>query len=247
MLKVSYKMKGLPLNELWFASEITISTAMMTALYCYRHTDVDREIVGLKKEKRYTLINDLTEDKEKIFATFESNVRNQIRKSEKIEEFTFSSDYESKELFLEAYKDFAKAKNLPIISKKSIDKYAENIFYVKGYLEGSLTNIQVYLLDKESGILRLQHSISTLYKEQDKKRKGRIGWINRYLHWKTMLDFKALGFKTFDWGGYTNDPNSPLAGIDTFKASYGGKKVVRYNYYTLPYYALKVIQEKVLL
>ncbi len=248
MLKISYKLKGLMLNELWFASKMQLNkTMIMTGLYCYRQATFDIDTIGLKKEKLYTLINDLRDDKEKIFSTFKSNVRNEIRKADKIESFTLSCDYDSKEIFLEAYRDFAKAKNLPMINKKSIDKYGNNIFYIKGYLNGELTNIQLYLLDRESGIVRLQHSISTLYKEQNIHRKAQIGWINHSLHWKTILEFKDLGFSTFDWGGYTNNPHSPLAGIDKFKASHGGVKVVRYNYYTLPYYALKKIQERLFL
>lgn len=248
MLRISYKLKGVNLNEIWFASDMKLSKAMIiTGLYCYRQATFDIDIVGFKKEKRYTLINDLKDDKEKIFSKFKPNLRNEIHKFDKSKELTYSSDYDSKEIFIKSYIDFAKAKGIPNITKSSIDKYGKNIFYVKGYLEGELTNIQLYLLDRESGILRLQHSISTLYKEKDKKRKAKIGWINRSLHWKTMLEFKGLGFKTFDWGGYTNDPNSALAGIDIFKASYGGVKVVRYNYYTLPYYALKKIQERLFL
>jgi lipid II:glycine glycyltransferase (peptidoglycan interpeptide bridge formation enzyme) len=246
MLRVSYKIKGLTLNEFWFSSEISVDTSSLFAFSCYRDTSVDIESSGLKKEKKYTLLNDLTEEKDKIFSRFKPNVRNQIRKFDKIEEFTCTSNYESKALFLEFYSHFAEAKHLPKVEENSIDKYNKNLFYICGYLEGILTNMQVYLIDKESHTVRLLHSISTLYEEEDKHRHAKIGWINRYLHWHTMLHFKEEGFQTFDWGGYTNDANSPLAGIDKFKAAFGGEKVVLYNYYTLGYYALKVIQEKVL-
>ena len=246
MLTVSYKIKGLTLNEFWFSLEVPLDSSSLFSLSCYRDTSVDIESSGLKKEKKYTLINDLTEDKDKIFSRFKPNVRNQIRKFDKIEEFTYTSNYESKVVFLEFYSHFAKAKNLPKVEENSIDKYGKNLFYLCGYLEGSLTNMQVYLIDKESNRVRLLHSISTLYEEEDKHKHAKIGWINRYLHWHSMLHFKDEGFKAFDWGGYTNDANSPLAGIDKFKAAFGGEKVVLYNYYTLGYYALKVIQEKVL-
>lgn len=247
MLKISYRIKGLPLNEIWFASKMELKKShIISGLYCYRQAKFNIDIIGLKKEIIYTLLNDLTDDREKIFSRFKPNVRNEIRKFDKIEEFSYRADYDSKELFLEFYRCFAKAKKLPEVEEKSINKYHSNLFYLSGYLDGILTNMQVYLLDKESGIVRLLYSISTLYEEEDKHRGAKIGWINRYLHWHTMLHFKREGFKTFDWGGYTNDPNSPLAGIDKFKASFGGKKVVRYNYYTLPYYALKVIQDRII-
>jgi len=246
MLEISYKIKGLHLNEPWFASKVPLDEASSMKLYCYRDSTVDAEVFGLKKEKKYTLINDLTQSEEQIFASFKSNVRNEIRKHEKIENFLYISDYKSKEVFLDFYKKFAEAKGLPYIQGRSIDKYGNNLFYVQGSLDGILTNMQVYLIDRESGIIRLLHSISTLYENHDKSKQAKIGWINRYLHWYTMLHFKAKSFKTFDWGGYTNDPNSPLAGIDKFKASFGGQKVKLYNYYSLPYYAMKLLQEKVI-
>ena len=246
MLKISYKIKGLHLNESWFASKVPIDKASLLELYCYRDTKVDTDSFGLKKEKKYTLINDLTQNEDEIFSTFKPNVRNEIRKHKKIENFVYHSDFKSKLLFLAFYRKFAKAKGLVDIEERSIEKYRDNLFYVQGSLDGVLTNMQVYLIDRESGIVRLLHSISTLYEEDSRERQSKIGWINRYLHWYTMLYFKAKSFKIFDWGGYTNNPNSPLAGIDKFKASFGGKKIKLYNYYTLPYYAMKVLQEKVL-
>jgi len=246
MLKISYKIKGLTLNECWFSSKVPIDKASLLSFYCYRDTSVDIESKALKKEKKYTLINDLTQERDKIFSSFKPNVRNQIRKFDKSEEFSYSSNHESKELFLEFYSRFAEAKGLSKVEENSIDKYGKNLFYISGYLDGVLTNMQVYIEDKNSGTVRLLHSISTLYEKGDKHKQAKIGWINCYLHWHSILYFKEEGFKTFDWGGYTNDINSPLAGIDKFKASFGGEKVVLYNYYTLGYYTLKIIQERIL-
>jgi len=245
MLKISYTLKGLHLNEPWFASKVPTEDASLLDLYCYRDSTVDSDTFGLKKEKKYTLTHDLTQDEEDLFSSFKSNVRNEIRKHSKIENFVYHADFKSKTLFIEFYKAFAKAKGLASIEARSIDKYGENLFYIYAYLEEELTNMQVYIMDEESGTIRLLHSISTLYDEQhDKQKQAKIGWINRYLHWYTMLHFKKRLFKTFDWGGYTNDPDSPLAGIDKFKASFGGKKTVLYDYYSLPYYAIKVLKER---
>jgi len=246
MLKLSYKIKGVKLNECWFSSKVPINKSSLFGFYCYRDTYIDTKSIALKKEKKYTLINDLTKEKDKIFSSFKPNVRNEIRKFEKIKEFTFKSSYKDKRVFLEFYSHFAKAKKLPKVEENSINKYGNNLFYISGYLDGNLTNMQVYIVDRDSRTVRLLHSISTLYKEDNKHLHAKIGWINRYLHWYTMLHFKTEEFKTFDWGGYTNNANSPLAGIDKFKASFGGEKVVLYDYYTLAYYALKIIQEKVL-
>jgi len=245
MLKISYKIKGLRLNECWFSSKEDIDKASLSSFYCYRNSYIDSKSIALKKEKKYTLINDLTQEKDKIFSGFKPNVRNQIRKFDKLQELSCSSNYDSKELFLEFYSLFAKAKKLPKIEENSINKYGKNLFYICGYLDGTLTNMQVYIVDKNSGTVRLLHSISTLYEKENKHLHSKIAWINCYLHWHSMMYFKAKDFKAFDWGGYTNDVNSPLAGIDKFKAGFGGEKVLVYDYYTLGYHMLKVIQNKV--
>ena len=246
MLEISYNIKGLHFNEPWFASRVTIHSVSPLKLYCYRDSRVDTNLFGLKKEKKYTLIHDLTQDRDRLFATFKPNVRNEIRKHNRIDNFLYHSGFQSKRLFLNFYAKFAEAKGLDSISERSINKYGDNLFYVQGSLNGHLTNMQVYIVDRDDGVIRLLHSISTLYENHEKEIENKIGWINRYLHWYTMLYFKERGFKTFDWGGYSNDPNSPLVGIDRFKASFGGEKIELYDYYTLPYYAMKIIQERIL-
>jgi len=246
MLKVSYKIKGFTLNEFWFDSEVLSDKSSLSSLSCYRDSPVEIDSFLLKKEKKYTLISDLKESEEEIFSKFKANVRNEIRKFQKIKSFTLTQNYESKVEFIDFYSHFAKAKGLPKVEPFSIDKYKDNLFYISGYLEGRLTNMQVYLIDREGKNVRLLHSISTLYKEEYQHQHTQIGWINRYLHWHTMLHFKSQGFERFDWGGYSNNPNSPLAGIDKFKSSFGGKRVTLFNYYTLGYYALKTLQERIL-
>jgi len=246
MLTISYKLKGLSFNELWFSSKIPLSTTSLLGLYCYRDVRIETDRLGLIKETKYTLINNLTLDKEKLFSQFKSNVRNEIRKSEKIENFKSSSDYTSQEQFLEFYTRFANAKSLPLIEERAIDKYGDNLFYLSGYINEQLTNMQVYLVDKEGGMVRLLHSISMLYAEDSSTIRAKIGWINRYLHWKAMLHFKALSFTTFDWGGYNNGVDAGLAGIDKFKASFGGEKIKLFNYYSYPYFLLKLLHEKFL-
>jgi len=246
MLAVSYKIKGLLFNEQWFSSKVPLTLFDKYRLSCYRSSVEAIKPSGFKQEVKQTLLNELTLTEEELFSAFKSNLRNEIRKCEKLEDFEYQSSSLDKKVFLEFYSRFANAKSLTPISAHSIDKYKDNLLYFSAQLEGKLTNMQVYLLDKEGGTVRLLHSISTLYEEESKTTKAKIGWINRYLHWKAMLHFKSLDFKSFDWGGYTDDKSSPLAGIDKFKASFGGKKVQRYDYYSQPYALMKLIQEKIL-
>ncbi|MBU1669387.1 hypothetical protein KKC13_13355 [bacterium] len=244
MLSIAYKIKGLTFCEMWFASEMPLESVSILGLNGYRDSRMDVNNLFLLKEEKYTLVNDLRMEKEVIFSLFKSNVRNEIRKCKKIKGFTYHFDQSSKEQFLQFYTQFSNAKNLAPISKRSIDKYGENLFYISGYLDGILTNMQVYIVDQESGVVRLLHSISILYDVDDTSVRAKIGWINRYLHWQTMMHFKRLSFETFDWGGYNNGVDAGLAGIDKFKASFGGDKIKLFDYYTYPYFVIKKIQER---
>jgi len=244
MLNLKYKIKGLNFYEYWFANSIAKRKTEYFGLYCYRDSYNDVEVKGFVQEKKYTLINDLTQSSDTLFSSFKSNVRNEIRKCEKIEGLEFKIDQSSMEKFLEFYRDFAHAKSLSALQIRSLEKYQTNLYYISSYLEEKLSNMQVYIVDEESGRVRLLHSISNLHEQEDKHKRATIGWINRFLHWKMMLLFKRLGYHTFDWGGYTNNPNSPLAGIDKFKASFGGKTVALYDYYSYLYYWVKILQSK---
>jgi lipid II:glycine glycyltransferase (peptidoglycan interpeptide bridge formation enzyme) len=244
MLSLKFEIKGLSFYEYWFSNSIGKSKKEYFGFYCYRDSYNDSKVQGFVQEKKYTLINDLTQSPDALFGSFKSNVRNEIRKCEKIEALEFKIDQSSMGKFIEFYRDFATAKSLSYLKIRSLEKYGKNLYYISSYLEKKLTNMQVYIVDKESGRVRLLHSISMLHKEQDKHKRASIGWINRFLHWKMMLLFKRLGYHTFDWGGYTNDSNSPLAGIDKFKASFGGKKVALYDYFSYPFFTLKTLQSK---
>jgi len=244
MLSIIYKIKGLTFREMWFASEVPFKNVCALGLNCYRDSRIDVNNVFLVKEKKYTLISDLRLGQETIFSQFKSNVRNEIRKAKKIEGFKYHFDQSSKEQFFDFYTQFAKAKKLAPMSQRSINKYGDNLFYISGYLNGVLTNMQVYIVDHESKVVRLLHSISSLYGIEEASQRAKIGWINRYLHWQMMMHFKKLSFETFDWGGYNNGANAGLAGIDKFKASFGGSKIKLFDYYTYPYFIIKKIQEQ---
>lgn len=246
MLNLDYKIKGLVFHELWFTSKVPLNNRTLLGLYCYRDSRMSIEHPLLKREEKYTLVNDISLEKDEIFSKFKSNVRNEIRKCEKIENFTYALDATNKEQFLDFYREFAEAKSLPIIQKKSIDKYGDNLIYLSGEVDGKLTNMQVYIVDNNGEIVRLLHSISVLHNIDSPTLRAKIGWINRYLHWHTMIYFRDKGFKVFDWGGYNNGVDAGLSGIDKFKASFGGEKIKLFDYYSYPYFIAKTIHERFL-
>jgi hypothetical protein len=86
--------------------------------------------------------------------------------------------------------------------------------------------LHFYLLDRESGRVRLLWSARAL---QEAETRANIARLNKLLHWEDLLYFRnELKMLTFDWGGIalTNDA---LRGVDDFKRRFGGTLVTEWN------------------
>lgn len=244
MLYLINKISFLNINEYWFVLEEQKLTNCLFSLKIFRGARVNKNSFFCQKEVKYTLITNLMESKEKIFKKFTSNLRNEIRKVEKMENLAIEYNKIKKNDFINFYNEFAEHKNLPYLNNRRLEKYQDNLFFVSAKLDDKLTNIQVYLVDKDSKITRLLYSVSSIHGLDDKTKRNQIGWINKALHWKSICYFIDLEFEVFDWGGYGNDDgNKELVGIDKFKKSFGGELLEVYDYYSFLIYILLKIKE----
>jgi len=180
----------------------------------------------------------LVQDIDLIFSGFSETVRSQIRKSQK-EGVTccFHNDTDGFVLF---YNEFANYRGIPQTSVKRIREMGENMRMSYGILDGQIVSAHSYLVDKEVGIVKLFHSASRRF--ETKKDASKIGRSNKLLHYKDMIHFKEQGFTLYDFGGYAeNTKDQGLKGINEFKLSFGGKKVICNNYYSVGYILLKKV------
>ena len=243
-MKIKNKISFLEIEEIWFANENDFNINCMFSLKVYRDARKNIKKLFCFQEKKYTLYTNLNENSDYIFKLFTSNLRNEIRKVDKLDNCLVELNSIEKNEFIEFYNIFADSKNLPLLTNRRLEKYGDNLFYISAKLDDELTNIQVYVTDYENKIIRLLYSVSTIHGLDDKTTRNRIGWINKVLHWNAMVYFKDKGFEIFDWGGYGNDENNQeLAGIDKFKKSFGGEVIEVYDYYSLPVFILKKLKE----
>jgi hypothetical protein len=240
---LNYKIRFLKFKENWFCEKLDKENIFK--LFVGRDCRKNINKFGFIKKRKYTLITDLRENIECLFKNFSSTFRNQIRKVDKLENLDILYNDINKEYFIKFYNEkFAKYKGLNLLKNYQIDKFEDNIFFISAKWNNELTNIQVYIFDKNKKIVRLLHSVSIIHLISDKKKRNQIGWINKALHFKTMIYFKEKGYKEFDWGGYSNDPNNKeLSGIDRMKKSFGGKLVELWDYYSFPYFILLKVKE----
>jgi len=246
-MKLVNKVKFLNIQEYWFCNEKEEIGNCLFSLSVYRDSRVKLNKSFCTQERKWTLVTDLLVDKEEIFKQFSSNLRNEIRKVQKLENVVVSYNEIDKETFINFYNDFAKEKQLDRLNERRLNKYGNNLLFISAKLDNELTNIQVYIIDKVFKISRLLYSVSTIHGLEDKIKRNQIGWINKALHWYTIEYLQSCyRLEVFDWGGYSNDKNNKaLAGIDKFKKSFGGELIEIYDYKSFLFYLLEKIRKKV--
>lgn len=225
--------------ENWFSYEFKISDIFSINAYLVIKDFKHNRAWGIKKIS-YTVENSLVQDSDVMFSGLSRNFRQDIRNAEKDGiECCFHQDIE---WFVDFYNAFAINKKIPTTSKKRIAEMGENLKLSYALLNGQILSAHSYLVDKEVGIVMCMHSASLRFDNNFDAWK--IGRSNKLLHFKDMINFKEQGFKVYDFGGYTeNTNNKSLIGINRFKLSFGGKKVICVNYYSIGYVLLKWLQK----
>ncbi len=239
---INFSVAGLTFYEDWFSQYICRHKKL--GFIVYRDSRVDTNTLFCIKKEKFTLVTDLQKSEDEISSQVKSKFMTAIRKVDRTENISIGYDKLTAEEYIDFYNSkFANSKGFSKISTRNLTKFSDDVFIISGYLDGELTNVQVYVFNKEKKITRALYSVSTIHLIDDKKRRNIVGSINKALHFKAMLYFKSKGFEIFDWGGYGNDENNKaLAGIDRFKKSFGGEVVKLYDYYSLPFYMLTEIR-----
>ena len=179
-----------------------------------------------------TIHIDLTKEENDIFSNFEKNTKYEINRALQKDSLTVSDVDMDSELivFMNAYDEFAKSKNLPLLNRKELQLLVDSSLLVIRKINDSNQQTLVYhsyiTTDDRA---RLLHSFS-FYRTKENSNKSLIGRANRLLHWNDILYFKNNQIKVYDLGGIDTDIlNSETQAINKFKHCFGGKIVTEYN------------------
>jgi len=179
-----------------------------------------------------TIHIDLTKVENDIFSNFEKNTKYEINRALQKDSLTVSDVDMDSELivFMNAYDEFAKSKNLPLLNRKELQLLVDSSLLVIRKINDSNQQTLVYhsyiTTDDRA---RLLHSFS-FYRTKESSNKSLIGRANRLLHWNDILYFKNNQIKVYDLGGIDTDIlNSETQAINKFKHCFGGKIVTEYN------------------
>ncbi|RDU24779.1 peptidoglycan bridge formation glycyltransferase FemA/FemB family protein [Anaerosacchariphilus polymeriproducens] len=233
MIKVNDRIKkGIKILDIYYAKENS----------GYRGYDIiqffqnQQYYPGAKTFK--TIIIDLLKNEDSLFKEFNKSLRRAIRRVEEQDRIDFfcylEPSNEQIHEYVQYFNEFAEAKNIYTCDEPLLNSLAEigclRIVGARSKESGEVLVYNTFIQDKIRA--RGQFSASLSYKYSDNKEKRNfIADANKALEWYTIKMYKNDGYKEYDLGGVTLDPDRPeMNGIDQYKMQFGGKVVEEYNY-----------------
>jgi hypothetical protein len=180
-----------------------------------------------------SLASDLTVEADALMARFGGNNRYKIKRADSKDGLTFEFITETAphlEAFCGFYDGFAQQKELPAAYRRGLDaaSAAGQLVLSSASRGGDCLVWHAYVRSRSTAALL--HSASHFRDGKESIDRALVGRANRWLHWKDMIAFKALGVARYDWGGMFDDESvAAQASINNFKREFGGEPVQTYN------------------
>jgi hypothetical protein len=229
---IRFEGRGMAYGELWYGEEAPADPRVDVLI----HRQQSRPADPARTVPFLSLITDLSLPEEDIRALLGETSRYQIRRAETKDELQldFTTTPEDR---LDEFRAFFDAFARQISLWPSDPRWllgacrAGQLALSSASRNGEALVWHAYVMSgSTAGLL---HS-SSRFREGESDYRALVGRANRWLHWKDMLQFRALGMQRYDWGGLFGDESTPeRAGINNFKKSFGGQLVRSFDC-TLP-------------
>jgi hypothetical protein len=209
-------------GEVWF-DEIPVPPQPDILFYRQRSAPVP----GAQCEPYLSLVSDLSVDEELAREKMNRMCRYDIRRAERDGVICMHDAVPSPTAIAEFaafFDEFAVDKALEPLNRKWLSAAAAvgRLFLTSARLDGDVLVWHAYLATGTTA--RLLNSCS-LRRDADGRQRQLVGRANRLLHWRDMLEFRRLGFRTYDWGGiFPDESNAVRKRINDFKREYGGEE-----------------------
>jgi lipid II:glycine glycyltransferase (peptidoglycan interpeptide bridge formation enzyme) len=227
-------------HEKFFASKVSLKDFFL--LVKYKCLKKNLSSCLFIKEKRLTLLTNLTIEPDVIFSRFTSTVRNEIRKSIK-DGVTCCRFYDVEE-YLSFFNDFVKEKHINTDNKQRVLSYdAEHFYMFAAFKDNQMLAIHSVLVDKDSASAMLLTSANVRFIDaSERKIKGNV---NKQLHFFELKYLKSMGIEMYDWGGIGTPKdiaeNPGISGINEFKMAFGGDITEQFVYVSPLYWLLHYV------
>lgn len=229
--------RGRLTTEKWFSPTVRYRDAF--GLVVYKQTPRERGVFGFVKSPVHTIVIDLTQGTQDIFAAFSATTRNQIRKAQKHGMTTEPADIEEFAAFFNA---FALQLGIPELSAAELRTYADHLVIRKAVYRGVPLAMRACLVDEGLTRARDLKSGSTRLGSADASDPRMAGYANRLLHWSLIQELKQKGCGLYDFGGCVlGSSDAALASITTFKLGFSKTVVSENDFRSWPLYLRETV------
>jgi hypothetical protein len=215
-------------GELWYEEELPRDPGVDIVVYRQR----EAPIPGARTAPFLTMVTDLSLPDDAITEKFGKDCRYKIRRADSKDglRMEFITDPASRLTdFCAFYDAFAAQKSLWTCDHQWLHAAcnAGQLVLTSASRNDEPLVWHAYLT---SGTAAWLQYTGSCYRDRDNDYRALVGRANRWLHWREMLQFKAMGIKRYDWGGLFEDESIPEnAGINRFKKDFGGQPVRTYD------------------
>lgn len=225
---IRIKGRGAVYGEIWYDDEPSRDSGVDIIQYRQRAIP----IADARLTPFLSLVTDLAGGEDAIPEKFRKDCRYKIRRAESKDglHMEFITEPESRlEEFGTFFDAFATQKSLAPCDRQWLVAAckARQLALSSASRNGEALVWHAHVLSgKKAGLL---HSASC-FRNRDNDYRALVGRANRWLHWKDMLQFNAIGMECYDWGGLFDDESTPeRAGINNFKRDFGGREERTYH------------------
>lgn len=229
VIRGKYILRG----DIWFDDKPENLPALDVLYYYFQETLPPS--TNFEFDEEYTLLLDLTQDRDKLWKRLHRNSRYEINRAIKSDPFVYDFfdrvDSNLLDEFFELHEQFTLFQGLSKLRKDRLESYADagelNLSRVKLIDDKSLT---WHVYSHSQNRVFLLHSASVRDNESTSNNRL-ISRANRYHHWQDILKFKDLGISLYDFGGWFANTQEPkLININKFKEEFGGELVKNFNW-----------------
>jgi hypothetical protein len=183
-----------------------------------------------------TLQHNLETPERDLFVVFGQTLRNEIRRAFQKDDckttYHWPVSENIYESFMVKHKDFAISKNFKPLDKDLFDAYRKaNRLVLSTVSLPQAEPLAWHAFVISLNFVRYVAGLTIATSNQAQPLNALVARANKGLFWSDLLYFKAMGFKTFDWGGiFTGQSLSATQeNINNFKQRFGGKSIVLYD------------------
>jgi Acetyltransferase (GNAT) domain len=225
---IRIKGRGAVYGELWYEEELPRDPGVDIVLYRQKETP----IAGARTVPFLSIVTDLCDDADTIMGRFGKDCRYKVRRADTKDglRMEFITEPEARlDEFRSFFDAFAAQKSFwPCDHPWLLAACkARQLVLTSASRNGEALVWHAYLT---SGAAAWLQYTGSCFRDKDSDFRALVGRANRWLHWREMLRFKAMGIRRYDWGGLFEDESVPgNAGINRFKKDFGGQQVRSYD------------------